>query len=422
MWQNAAVPFCGKWFKLAGMKGFGEVGVKNLRLLWWLRNIAICGQALAVVAASDYLKITLPLNQLWLVIGAATVVNALTLFRLKTKISEVEFFGQLMADVTALAALLYFSGGAMNPFATLFILQVIIAATVLPSIYTWVTSFITIGLYTLLMFYHYSVPELEHHHMGMDDGFSAHIKGMWVGYILLVLLVAWFVARMGKIIRRQDLLLAESERVASLGTLATSAAHELGTPLATISILSAEMEKEATDSEVKKHAGIIREQVARCKSIITDITKRSGIMRAEMGQKMALAEFVRLIVAGREVNDKTDYAKLKQRVIAEAGLKQAVANILDNARNHSPQYVGFKAEVQHGRLVITVNDKGKGIDKSVIDSIGEFGISTRAEGLGMGLYLAKTITNRLGGELVLKNKKSGGVRVKILVPMGRLLP
>jgi len=211
---------------------------KNLKLLCGLRSVAIIGQVAAILLVTKGLHIELPIIPLWSIISALVVINGLTFIRIKKgrAISQFEFFSQLLIDMTALFGLLYFSGGAANPFTSLFILQVIIAAVTLPPAYAWVAAGISVAFYTALMFLGIEVPYFQHHHSG--DFFNLHVQGMWISFILLAGIISWFVVRMNVTIRRQDALLAEAEKIAAVGMLAANAAHELGTPLATLFVLA----------------------------------------------------------------------------------------------------------------------------------------------------------------------------------------
>ena len=170
--------------------------------------------------------------------------------RRKLPVSSVEFFAQLMVDVFALTALLYFSGGSTNPFISLYLLPLTIAAAALPWAYTWVMAAITISCYTLLLFYYVPLP---HDHEEHNSEFNLHVSGMWLAFVLSTVLIAWFVVKMGISIRERDKDLASAreqalrnEQLIALGTLAAGAAHELGTPLATMAIVSGELQDEYT--------------------------------------------------------------------------------------------------------------------------------------------------------------------------------
>lgn len=177
---------------------------KNLKLLWWLRNVALIGQAGAILIVASVLRIPLPEMPLWAILTGIALLNVFTWWRIETAktITDHEFLIQLLADVGALTGLLYFTGGATNPFASLFILQVIIAAIALPPRYTWAIAGITIALYTSLMFWNVEMPYFLHHHIG--DFFSLHVQGMWLSFIFLAGIIAWFVVQMNATIRRQN--------------------------------------------------------------------------------------------------------------------------------------------------------------------------------------------------------------------------
>jgi two-component system sensor histidine kinase RegB len=391
---------------------------KNLKLLWWLRNIAITGQIIAILVVTQALEIPLQIIPLVLILSVSAGLNMLTWLRIKRApaISEREFFIQLLLDMAALFWLLYFTGGATNPFTSLFILQVVFAAVTLPALYTWITSGIAVALYTALMFWNIEVPYLKHHHIG--DFFSLHVQGMWISFILLASIVAWFVVRMNATIRRQDALLAQAEKIAALGTLATSAAHELGTPLATMAVMAGDYETETSRRFI--------EQISRCKQILSGITAAGGVARAESGAPIQMDIFLNQL-AEEWKNDhpyigfKADLSATgQQRILVEHGFRQALINLLNNAADASPEYVRLKAESSSQVLMIQVCDKGAGIAEEVSQSLGEAGVTNKADGLGLGLFLAKSVVTRLGGTLELENAPEKGTIAVVSLPIRRL--
>lgn len=401
--------------------------LKNLKLLWSLRNIAIIGQAIAVLAVTKLLNIPLPEMQLWAIIGLMTAVNVLTYLRIKHSchIQEYEFLCQLLLDIASLFSLLYFTGGATNPFASLFILQVIIAAIILPPLYTWIVAIATIVLYTSLMFWNVEVPYFMHHHMG--DFFSLHVQGMWISFILLAGIISWFVVRMNATIRRQSLLLAEAEKIAALGTLSANAAHELGTPLATLTLLAEDYGQESTPEEKARKNIMFNEQLARCKQILSRITAAGGVIRAESGEPMQLDLFLKdLIYKWKKDHPNTHLIeefsdnKIIPNIVAESSLSHAITNLLDNAADASPQYVKFITLWTAKNLTITIEDKGQGIAPQIKQNFGQPGISSKTDGLGMGLFLSKSVIMRLGGTLDIESMSGKGTAVKINIPLARI--
>lgn len=391
---------------------------KNLKLLWWMRNIALGGQTAAILIVTEGLKIPLPETILWMILGSVALVNIFTWWRIKTAqtITYHEFLIQLLVDISALAGLLYFTGGATNPFTSLFILQVIIAAIALPPLYTWLIAGITVAIYTLLMFWNVEMPYFLHHHM--SDFFSLHVQGMWFSFLLLAGFVAWFIVRMNTTIRRQDSLLAEAEKIAALGTLAANAAHELGTPLATMAVLAEDCE-EKTSRQFSEH-------IQRCKKILSRITADGGVMRAEGGAAMALRDFLEETIENWKVQHPSTPLKFNingaghSRIVAEQGLQQAIVNLLNNAADASPDAVSMEVRWSAQTLTIEIQDQGNGLPETIQSTLGEVGVTTKADGLGLGLFLAKSIITRLEGTLELTSMADKGTKAHITLPLRRL--
>jgi two-component system, sensor histidine kinase RegB len=400
---------------------------KNLRLLVWLRSFAITGQLVTVYVTTHWLAIPLPTGPLWGIIAGLVGVNLLTFIRLRfvRGVSEYELLAQLLVDILALTGLLHYSGGAANPFASLYIVQVMIAAIVLPALYTWCVAALTIALYTLLLFWKVEVPYFLHHHIG--NYFNIHVQGMWVSFILLALLVAGFIVRISTVMRRQDQLLAEAERIGAVGTLAAGAAHELGTPLATITLLAQQYESAAGNEDERKRAMILREQTARCKDILTRITTAAGVMRAESGLRMPLDTFLNEIVESWKAQRPDVQSQLHLSgtmpapdIVAEYGLQQAIMNLLHNASDASPQSVTVYAQWTASVLKLSIRDQGRGLPPQFHDSLGEPGNTTKATGLGLGVFLARNVITRLGGALSIDNHAQGGVCAEIILPLDKL--
>jgi len=158
-------------------------------------------------------------------------------------VSNLELFAQLGADVAALSILLYYGGGSTNPFVSLYLLPLVIAAATLPGRYTWGMAALTAACYSLLMVYYIPLPHIHQHG---DDAFNIHVLGMWLGFVISAVVVAYFVVQMAQAVRSRDEMLARvreevlrNERIVALGTQAAGAAHEMGTPLSTMAVVIA---------------------------------------------------------------------------------------------------------------------------------------------------------------------------------------
>ncbi len=243
---------------------------KNLFQLLKLRLVAIFGQVATILIAHFFLEIHLPLNQMFLVLFALIAISVISFFR--KNISEKTLFVELIFDVAALTAQLYFSGGISNPFISLFLLQVIISAILLEKIYAWLIAILTVICYVWLSFYHQELHAFHDH--GSGDSFNLHLQGMLISYVLAAILLLIFITKISKNLRERDQMIR-------MAMLATSAAHELGTPLSTISVIVADWKKMDLDKNLIADVVTVESQLTRCKKIISEILSLSGRERVE---------------------------------------------------------------------------------------------------------------------------------------------
>jgi two-component system sensor histidine kinase RegB len=406
----------------------------NLRRLFLLRNILIGGQVIAVIVAVVHLKMPLPLLPITAIIAALTLFNIFTRFRAEKHrlIAAPEFFVQLLADVAAITGLLYFTGGAANPFVMVYLVPIMIAATVLPGHYTWALAVIAIILYTLLTLFH--IP-MQHAHSHITD-FGLHVIGMWMGFLLSALLVVFFVVDMGKALRRQQRALADAReqslrdaQLVVLGTVAASTAHELGTPLGTMALLAEELEEEGCDQtpSAREKLATLRGQIDRCKDALGTLSVSTGGVRLSGGKAIEIDRYLAQLVAGwRELHPdvrldtRWDGTRPAPQLLADRTLTQALTNILDNAAEVSPESVECDAHWDEDHLDLEIRDQGPGLAAEFKDRAGKVPFSNKQEGLGLGLFLAHAIIERFGGTVTLFNRKSGGLRTHIALPLGGL--
>jgi two-component system sensor histidine kinase RegB len=266
---------------------------KNFAQLLLLRTIAIFVQTITILFVNFVLEISLPLNQMFSVIAGLAILNFISFYRYKSQknISAKALFFELFFDVSAFALQIYFSGGASNPFISLFLLQVIIAAILLQGNYAWLIATITTIYYILLSLYRQHLHAF-HDHGEMSGFFDLHLQGMLMSYIISAVLLLIFLGKIMQNLRERDEKIhamkkdaLEKNQMIRTALLASAAAHELGTPLATISVILGDWKKMNLEKDLISDITTIENQVERCKKIISEILAESGKTRVEEASK-----------------------------------------------------------------------------------------------------------------------------------------
>jgi two-component system, sensor histidine kinase RegB len=433
---------------------------QNLKWLFILRNLMMTSEAILIFMSIYGLGIRLPQEQLWLVLLSIGAVNLYTWMRLRTEdpVSEVEIFSQLVIDVFAIASLLYLTGGASNPITWVFLLPLIITAIMLPQSFVWYMVILTSSMYTILITYNIPLPAIEPHmpnpeklhanimeyqmlqqaHVMSDKHyFNLHMFGMWFGFVFSAGLVAFFVVELAKTLRIQERTLADAresalrdERVVALGTLAASAAHDMGTPLGTMAIVAHELEQEYPIHrfpDLHEKMLIMQQQIDRCKQALSVMSASAGEMRAESGRIMLLTEYIDdMLNQWRTHQPATKLCffinpcvAADAKIIAERTLTHSIINILNNAAEASPAERGieFHASWDLEQAVIKIRDYGPGFPAEIAEFAGKQPIVSKKHGLGVGLFLTSSTINRLGGTIHFTNMESGGASVEIVLPL-----
>lgn len=422
----------------------------------------ILGECFLVVMFVYVLDIRIPEQQLWLVIVAIIAFNTYTSMRLQTvdPVTELEIFSQLCIDVLSIAALLYLTGGASNPITWVFLLPLIITAIMLPQSYAWYMVILTTSMYSILIAFNVPLPSIEPHmpdpgllhfsptipnkemmqmaHAISDNHyFNLHMFGMWFGFVFSAGLVAFFVAELAKTLQHRERSLAKArenalrdERVVALGTLAASAAHDMGTPLGTIAIIVHELIQDTPVQpypEFIEKMEILKNQVNRCKEALSLMSASAGEMRAESGNIMRLIDYIDNVLYQWRTHKPT--AKLQffidpvvdvdAVIIAERTLTHALINILNNAVEATDPERGieFHASWSINELVLKIRDYGPGFPSEIVDFAGKQPLNSKNKGLGVGLFLTYSTINRMGGKIDLINLETGGACVEINLPL-----
>lgn len=409
-----------------------DAGARNLRRLFILRWIVLAATAGVIALAQRVAGIELPVPALGVVLGCSAVLNAWTGWRLRSAraVGDPELFLQLLADVAVLTGVLYFSGGWSNAFVTMFLVPLMIAATLLPARYAWAMAAVTFGCYTLLGFFFVPLPHIHH---GTSE-FGLHVIGMWVSFALSAGVIAYFVVRMAESLRNRDRALAAAResalrdsQVLAMGTLAAGAAHQLGTPLATMAVLVRELESAAHDPALVQDLRVLRTQIDHCKRILSDIAASAGEQRAEGGTTQRLDEYLARAVEGWQalrpgvmVRWAWNGPQPAPRIVSELTLGQSLVSLLDNAADASPDGIEMVGSWTPRSLSLEIRDRGAGVAPEVARNAGRTAISTKPDGHGVGLLIATAAIERFGGTVTLANRAGGGACTRLELPLERI--
>lgn len=405
-------------------------GHSQLRRLVALRAMAVIAQLLTLAAVWKILELELDWPPMLLTVAALAGINLLTWLRLRSSkpVSNPELFAQLCVDVLALTVLLYYGGGSTNPFISLYLLPLVIAAATLPGRYTWGMAAITAACYSVLMLYYIPLPH-NHHHDG-DSAFNAHVLGMWLGFVISAMVVAYFVVQMAQAVRSRDETLARvreeilrNERIVALGTQAAGAAHELGTPLSTMSVVIGELRHDAeTPQEWREALTILDEQVRGCKRILDKMlasAQDSGAavpLPADELMAEVLDEW-QLLRPTAQYHYRHEGAQPAPLVSADATLRAALMNLLNNAADATPQSIDIETRWDARRFTLEIHDHGEGLSEEAELKAGSAFFTTKAGGRGLGLFLANATVERLGGTVRLYNRDGGGATTQLILPL-----
>jgi two-component system sensor histidine kinase RegB len=278
---------------------------------------------------------------------------------------------------------------------------------------------------------------LQAHAMSDKHYFNLHIFGMWFGFVFSAGLVAFFVVELARTLKSQERSLAEAresalrdERVVALGTLAASAAHDMGTPLGTIAIVAHELENDYPSHrypELHERVLIMQQQLDRCKKTLSVMSASAGEMRAESGSIMAVTDYLDDVL--KQWRTHQSITKLNffidpnifegATIIAERTLTHALINILNNAAEASPpeQGIEFHAGWDRKQATIKIRDFGPGFPAEIVELAGKQPVVSKKRGMGVGLFLTYSTISRLGGKIHFDNLESGGASVEITLPL-----
>ena len=411
-------------------------GRKNMQQLIQLRWTAVLGQVATIFGAQWLFHIALPLPAMAVVLAFLVCLNIVSLTRLRSPsdVHNSELLLALVLDVVALTGQLYLSGGATNPFISLYVMQVALSAVLLETWSTWaVVAVAGAGFAVLTVFYR----PLQLPPETAGDIFRLHIAGTLVCFLLDAGLIVVFMSRINRNLRGRDARLAdlrqqaaEEGHIVRMGLLASGAAHELGTPLATLAVILNDWRRVpalTADPEFSQELQDMEAEVQRCKAIVTGILMSAGEARGEGTDVTTVKTFLADVVEDWRAKHpavRLSYlppATNDVDIVADSALKQVLFNVLDNAAEVSPDEVVVSALRHAGDLKIVVRDRGGGFSPEVLENLGKPYQSTKGRrGGGLGLFLVFNVLRKLGGRVVAQNIE-GGAKVVLTLPLSALM-
>lgn len=408
---------------------------------WLVRIRAVA--SISLIAIFAFIGVFLDTELSWPLISGVLSLSllsniALSRFTLDNRNTFLFFGGMvILLDVALLGVLLYLSGGYANPFSMMFLAYIILAGTVLDTRWTWTTYVACSGSFIALFFYHVPVSQLAMHHgahlsQNRDSGFSLHLHGMLIAFVVIGAISSWFLTRMNREMGEQaetiqTLQKAESDRrrLLSLATLTGGVAHELATPLGTLSLIADDL-YEALGKEPRWSEDMrsLRSELSRCSTILARMRGASPELQGELCERFSLSELIAEVSA--QVAD-TGVAVFEGEFDPSLELRSLrrslIGSILALIRNGLQACkVGARVVciIEHDfeAVVFRVVDRGQGMSEQIQNRLGEPFFTSKApgEGMGLGVYLTKLFAMQVGGTLSFVSREGEGTEAKLTIP------
>ncbi|MDB9705750.1 ActS/PrrB/RegB family redox-sensitive histidine kinase [Pelagibacteraceae bacterium] len=408
---------------------------ENLNLdrktLVFLRWSAILGQIIAINLVFFVLKLEFPITLAYIIIFAGLITNLFLQFGIKS-IQLKDFYASifLIYDLIQLSFLLYLTGGISNPFSILLIVPAIVSSTFLSVGTTIILGFLTISFLFFLTVFHYPLPGLSEYSFIFP---KYYIVGLFIAIIIGLIFLSYFGVRFaGETKKRSEALnklqemISKEYELESLGGQAAAAAHSLGTPLATISVVATELKKEiGNDQNYSKDIDLLISQTRRCSEILKKISKKQ-IKEDQFFSFVKLEDLLEeIIISFKETSSKkisltSADDKNKINIKRSPEIIYGLRNFIGNAVKFSKSEVSIILESDEKTIEIIINDNGPGFPEDVKTVLGEPYIKSKSQevssnaGLGLGTFLGKTLLEKQHAILSFsKDRKLGGASVKI---------
>ncbi|AMA60926.1 MULTISPECIES: ActS/PrrB/RegB family redox-sensitive histidine kinase [unclassified Bradyrhizobium] len=407
-----------------------------LRLRW----LAVLGQLAAIFIVAQGLEFDVEIVPCVSIIALSAALNLglQTAANPMQRLEPMQAAGLLALNIVELAGLLFFTGGLQNPFSFLFLAPVLISATALPARFTFGLGVLAVACASILFFYHSPLP------WDADDPLvlpPVYLVGVWLSIVLAIGVTSLYsfqvteeARKLADALAATELVLTREQHLTQLDGLAAAAAHELGTPLATIFLISRELEKTVKDASIAADLKTLREQTQRCRDILSKITQLSST--GAPFDRMKLSELIEEVVAphrdfGVEIKVRIAVAVAAEPVGSRnPAILYGIGNIVENAVDFARTTVEVNAWWNKDHIELVISDDGPGIPPDILNRIGEPYLSRRRpqddggserRGLGLGVFIARTLLERTGAKVSFTNRTfpEHGAVVQITWPRQR---
>ncbi len=412
-----------------------EVESSNFRWLLKLRWGAIAAQLIVFLAGDRLMHVSLPILPMALIVLLALGTNvACTIWARRAKaVPEWTLFGLMALDCVLLTTLLYLTGGDSNPFAVLYLVNIALAGVLLQPRWTWALTALSVLCVGSLFFGRAIAPPPSQG--SAEDPLDWQMRELWLAFAVASALLVYFIQRTVRMLREREHAAEVArqtadrrEKLASLATLAAGAAHELATPLSTIALTAKELERQlerhGNVADAIADARLIRQEVERCRNILSQMAADAGQSRGEPIESIRIATLLDRALS--EISDRhriqidvADNSDARVTVPPRA-FAQGIKAVLRNALQASAADGSVWVRIVDGEQtwLIEVSDRGRGMTPDVLSHAGEPFFTTKepGHGLGLGLFLTRSLLEQLGGGLELSSLTPAGTRVVLILP------
>ncbi len=432
------------------------IGPARLGSSTWLlhlRSFAVVGQLITILAAGFLSTVRLQYLPLSMLVGLTAITNVVyavwlrrVLGRDDAGVSQLDrepnvahrvSHGLMMLDLVTLTAMLYFSGGADNPFSFFYFVNLAVGGVMIRPLAAWSLTLLAVIGYAFVLQYYIPVDALTTDRFGR--GFDLRTTGWLLAFTTCASVVTYFVTRTAGELQQRQRQLREtqaersaSQRLEGLTTLAAGAAHELATPLSTIDVIVRELSRhlegvakpESVDTDLK----LIDGQLDMCKQILQRMRSAAGDSMAQRWDRTTVGDLVDTTLDGIrdphrvDVRDGSEAVEGQTLWVPQEAVAQAIRNLVHNGLDASGSEgrVVLEPKLVAGRLQISVTDTGDGMTDDVLDRAADPFFTTKepGRGIGLGLFLTRNVVSQLGGEIDFASEPGKGTRATVTLPLG----